>query len=316
MPVAIEGSPPPAPSARGCGILLSMVRTPPVEVRKALRAEVGFRCPVPGCGSPYLTWHHFDPPWREREHHDIVGMIALCLEHHAQADAGAFTREQLHAIKRAGGRGNPAPSGTLNWMREDLIAFIGGNFYVDITVAVQVGRYPVVRFNRDEANRVLVNVNLPSMSGEPRLRMEDNFWIETGDPKDLECPPSGRTIRAGYDNGDRISICFREIATKDEFVTRYPQDEIMNAALAASGVTLMDIALKVAVCFPVAVVEIELAIADTPVPLTARGTSVRGQNRVGTWVMDHPLGYIVRVPDDHPWAGVSDFEKSLRGDGG
>jgi hypothetical protein len=294
---------------------LGMLRTPPTAVRTALRTEVGFRCPVPGCGSPYLTWHHFDPPWRERQHHDIDGMIALCLEHHAHADAGAFTREELHAIKLAGGRDNPAPTGTLSWMRKDLIAFIGGNFYVDVAVAVQVGRHPIVWFNRDDQNRVLVNLHLPSMSGKGRLRMVDNFWIETGDPEDLECPPSGTTIKARYANGDRVSVRFREIESKEAFGARYPDDKIVSAALAEAGspMNLMDIALNVAVSFPVAVVEIELSIADTPVQLQASGTTVQDQNRVGAWVMDSPLGYVVRVPKDHPWAGVSEFEKSLRG---
>lgn len=30
------------------------------ETIAILRREVGFGCPV--CRSPFLTWHHFDPP--------------------------------------------------------------------------------------------------------------------------------------------------------------------------------------------------------------------------------------------------------------
>ncbi|MGH2946502.1 MAG: hypothetical protein ACRDPC_09645 [Solirubrobacteraceae bacterium] len=93
-----------------------------------------------------MTWHHFDPPWREREHHSSDGMVALCIAHHAQADAGAFTREELHRFKRDGVRSTSFPAATFNWMREDLIAFVGGIFYVDVAVAVQVGRYPIVWF--------------------------------------------------------------------------------------------------------------------------------------------------------------------------
>lgn len=78
-----------------------MNRTPPARIRERLRREVGFGCPVKGCGSPYLTWHHFDPPWSKHEHHEPNGMIALCREHHDQADAGAFTKDQLRAFKVA-----------------------------------------------------------------------------------------------------------------------------------------------------------------------------------------------------------------------
>ena len=39
-----------------------MNRTPPKKVIQTLRQEVGFGCPIPNCGNPYLEWHHFDPP--------------------------------------------------------------------------------------------------------------------------------------------------------------------------------------------------------------------------------------------------------------
>lgn len=124
-------------------------------------------------------------------------MIALCLQHHEQADVGTFTIEQLRDLKTA--RPQDVPAGRFNWMRDELIGFIGGNFYVDVAVAVQVGRHRVVWFNRDDDNRLLLNLYLPSMSGENRLQMEDNFWLETGSPVDLECPPSGGRVRASYE---------------------------------------------------------------------------------------------------------------------
>ena len=72
-----------------------MRREPPDSVKKILRKEVRFGCPIPGCNNPYLEWHHFDPPWAKEEHHRPEGMIALCNTHHKRADAGAFTIEQL-----------------------------------------------------------------------------------------------------------------------------------------------------------------------------------------------------------------------------
>lgn len=74
----------------------------PDRVRRALRSEVGFGCPVDGCGSPYLTYHHFDPPRRLRDHNEPQGMIALCRKHHDDAGGGAFTLEQLKDLKREG----------------------------------------------------------------------------------------------------------------------------------------------------------------------------------------------------------------------
>jgi len=74
-----------------------MSRTIPVPIRRELRKEVKFRCPL--CGSPFLTYHHFDPTWSEMERrgtedivHDPQGIIALCRKHHDIADGGAFTK--------------------------------------------------------------------------------------------------------------------------------------------------------------------------------------------------------------------------------
>ncbi|MEP7217736.1 MAG: hypothetical protein ABI876_02405 [Bacteroidota bacterium] len=98
-----------------------MNRTPPAEVRKALRQEVGFGCPIPGCANPYLEWHHFAPPWHIREHHDPEGMIALCAEHHKKADAGAFTDDQLRQFKQRGVDPAIEIKGRFDWLRNRLL---------------------------------------------------------------------------------------------------------------------------------------------------------------------------------------------------
>src|SRR4051794_11076039 len=101
-----------------------MGREPPASVRRQLAREVGFGCPVPRCGSPYLTWHHFDPPWSVKQGHDPSGMIALCRDHHPEADAGTFTIEQLRQMKRVGRDRALLLGGKFNWMREDLLAIV------------------------------------------------------------------------------------------------------------------------------------------------------------------------------------------------
>ncbi|WVV46823.1 hypothetical protein THH46_16005 [Pseudomonas sp. NA13] len=75
-------------------------KTIPSSVMLALRSEVGFGCPVKDCGNPYLEYHHFDPPVSVRAHNEPQGMIALCAQHHKKADGGAYTNEQLHALKK------------------------------------------------------------------------------------------------------------------------------------------------------------------------------------------------------------------------
>jgi len=94
-------------------------------VTEFLRREVNFGCPFPGCGSPFLTWHHFDPPWKSEQHHRPEGMIALCVEHASYADGDHYTKERLRDLKA-----NPfvrtALHHALPWEPESVTFKIGG----------------------------------------------------------------------------------------------------------------------------------------------------------------------------------------------
>jgi hypothetical protein len=92
-------------------------RDPYEWVKTALRQDVGFCCSVQDCGIPYLTWHHFDPPWRVEHHHRPEGMIALCREHADKADHGSFTDDQLRELKQEGRSRAAEVRGRFDWMR-------------------------------------------------------------------------------------------------------------------------------------------------------------------------------------------------------
>lgn len=199
-----------------------MNRTPPVPVRRALRQEVGFGCPVQDCGNPYLSWHHFDPPWSEREHHDPPGMIALCAEHHSKADAGAFDKEQLRQLKRDPFAKGRAVKGRFDWLRNELLLVVGGMFYLRTPIAVQVGGRPIVSTTRDSDGHALLNVNMLSTSGRPRMVMVESYWLSHGEPDDLECPPNGRLVAASYPGGDLLRVEFFKLADAAAVRERYP----------------------------------------------------------------------------------------------
>lgn len=189
-----------------------MNRKPPSEVLRELRREAGFGCPVPGCSSPYLYWHHFDPPWHERQHHDPAGMIALCAEHHGKADAGAFTREQLHALKASAQSDTVA--GRFDWLRRELIIRAGSNFYFGTPYILTYRTTPLIWFTRDPQDHILVNLRMLTRSAEPRLVMEESYWTLGGRPENVVCPPWGKLVDVKYSNGDRVRVEFRE--TQDE----------------------------------------------------------------------------------------------------
>lgn len=237
-----------------------MNRTPPATVRRQLRREVGFGCPVPRCGNPYLYWHHFDPSWAERQHHDPHGMIALCGQHHAMADAGAYTKEQLRDFKRGGAERAGELRGQFAWMRRKILAVLGGNFYYETPVIFEFRGEPIIWFNRDEEGYLLLNVGMLTVSGQPRVRIEDNFWLSRGNPDDLETPPSGKLLSVNYSNGDALKIEFFELESVAAARMRYAE-----AQLEQWGIP-----------FPMTAVEVHNRVGGTDIDFGPRETRLPG----------------------------------------
>lgn len=121
----------------------------PDEIKRILRAEVGFGCPVKGCGNPYLEYHHFDPPVHIKQHNNPDGMIALCTHHHKKADGGTYTVDQLHALKKDKANANLV-KGNLEWLRKDLLAVVGGNFYYETPRIITIDNIDLVSLIRDD----------------------------------------------------------------------------------------------------------------------------------------------------------------------
>lgn len=283
-------------------------REPPAAIRRQLAEEVGFGCPVEGCGSPYLTWHHFDPPWAERKHHDPAGMVALCRDHHPEADAGTFEPEELRRFKREGRDSSRALGARFNWMRTQLLAVVGGNFYYETPVAVQVQDIPVVWFNRDSTGRLLVNLQALTTSDEPRVVMLDNFWMTEGtDEREVRCPPSGRLVSASYPNGDCLKVEFRELVSVEELDKRYPPPTIpadVMEDLESLGRPVPELPRSHAervqhlgIEFPLAVVEITMKVANTDLELGPRTTLTGGAALTGCWVSGCQVGVQIGDPD-------------------
>ena len=240
-----------------------MTRNPPSHVKKALRAEIGFGCPVPGCGRPYLEWHHFDPPWHERHHHDAEGMIALCREHHIQADNGAFTKEQLHRFKRDGNKNWHQVSGNFSWLRNNLLVVLGGNFFYETLVILKLFAKPIIWFTRDANNYLLLNLYMLTTSGKQRAYIINNVWFNVGDEEDIECPPSAKRLKVSYPNGDLVSIEFFEIKAMAEFNKRYP-------GVKANGWPIV---------LPITAVEVTNIVANSNLIFSARKTKI-GQSHM------------------------------------
>lgn len=155
-----------------------MDRTPPTKVRDALKKEINFGCPVEECGSPYLSWHHFDPPWNVREHHDVPGMIALCPTHHAQADRGAFTVDQLRMMKEEPYMRTPIGlKGRFEWKRENLVLFAGGCWFVQPPFLIRSKAQNLIWMTKDDAGYEQLSISIRNSEGYEVFSMDRNDWI-------------------------------------------------------------------------------------------------------------------------------------------
>lgn len=260
-------------------------RKPPIAVLRQLRKEVGFHCPAPTangvCGSPFLTWHHFDPEWRVEKHHRPEGMIALCREHADKADNGSYTDDQLRRFKKRDLGDLVKVRGEFSWMRNKLVARVGGNFYVDNQIILAVTGLPMIWFERNEHDELMLNYR--HLSGN-RAVIENNVWmIETDDHMDVVAPPNGRTLEVRHDDG-RFSVSFREHSDADALASAY---EIANGG---------DVPLEPA-DYPVTVVEIVRTSKEGQFQLHPDRMVLPGNNSVsGCWFIGSRVAIEVTLP--------------------
>jgi hypothetical protein len=189
-------------------------------------------------------------------------MIALCAEHHAKADAGAFSGEQLRELKERGIACAHEVRGRFDWMRRDLLVVVGGSFYLETPVILELRGEPASWYNRDESGNLLLNFRMLTTSGEPRIRLEDNYWMGVGEPYDLESPPSGRFLKVSYPNGDRLQIEFFDLNSIEDLLKRYASAEGFVEELS----------------FPMTAVEIRNRVGGTDVNFGPNATSLPGKN--------------------------------------
>ncbi|MDR6982744.1 hypothetical protein J2X32_001362 [Rheinheimera pacifica] len=249
----------------------------PSKVKEILRREVGFGCPVNGCGNPYLEYHHFDPPVSVRAHNEPQGMIALCAHHHKKADGGAFTTEQLHALKLDKANAEFV-KGSLDWLRRDLLAVVGGVFYYETPKIIVIDDHEVVSLKRDDEGYLRLSINMLSLKAEERLVVKDNSWENIGNPVDLRSPPQGKELEVKYANGDYLYIRFSELNSPNEATKRYKNDLFEN---------------NKNIIFPITVVEVNMTIGGTNIQLSPESTAFGGGNISGGFMSNCNCGILL-----------------------
>lgn len=194
-------------------------------------------------------------------------MIAMCGEHHDKADAGAFTKDQLRAFKRSGAEHAEEVRGRFDWMRHNLLTVVGGNFFYETPDIFLFRGQRSIWLNRDEEGYLMLNVRMLTTSGESRMVIEDNFWLNRGDPEDLESPPSGKLLHVKYSNGDMLKVRFFELESVAATQKRYSEARPERWD----------------VPYPIAAVEVQNRVGGTNIAFGPRGTTFLGASMTGNF---------------------------------
>jgi len=144
-------------------------------------------------------------------------------------------------------------------------------FYYETPIALRIGDRPIVWFNRDGSDRILLNASMLTTSGESRLEMRDNFWITEGaNIRTIRVPAKLEKLVFGhYQNGDRLRIAFREVESIDALDRRYPikvassrQRSQRESLQPRDILSHASAAAMAGVQFPIAVAEISMRVTD------------------------------------------------------
>jgi hypothetical protein len=201
-----------------------MDRTPPKEILEKLRREVNFGCPVANCGVPYLTWHHFDPPWRVREHHDPNGMIALCHTHHDIAEGDRWTVDQLRQMKRQPFITGNSVSASYDYLRKKVVCRVG-NLAYNARNVLEIDGERVIGFERDGQGYDRLNVLIRGRDNSIIMEMKNNFWtVFLPTLYDLKCSAQGKEMEIlSKDFQTRFEMRFDELtphSLRDQFPSK------------------------------------------------------------------------------------------------
>jgi len=188
---------------------LSVSRRPPADVLRQLREEVNYSCPI--CGSPFLSWHHFDPPYHVRPHHNPDGMIALCPLHHKMADSGMYSVDQLRILKHKQSDASHIAC-RWPWDPENIAFFFGGNILFGARPVLSIRGNSVLRtypgkFTQDDVSRVLFDLTLRTRDGRLIARMEKNlFEAYTANLKDFVFTPGANRFEIWHTSGTKLRL--------------------------------------------------------------------------------------------------------------
>lgn len=101
-------------------------------------------------------------------------MIALCREHHDEADGGNFTTEKLRQLKRTKHSIETVKGSFPSWEQKSILVRLGGNYCGGSSSGIAVNGQPLVGLSKTTDGLLNMSFTLWDESGDQVLRVKDN----------------------------------------------------------------------------------------------------------------------------------------------
>ena len=176
--------------------------------REKLRKEVNYVCPardVKGpCSSLFLTWHHFDPPFKNCREHIPSGIIALCSNHASRADAGEYSMNKLKYWKN-----NPNVTDiaqireNVGFLHEnDLIVNLANSYLKENRANIKC-EDSYINIHKDQNGLILFNMKIKDIGNQDLFYMRDNVFQPATQDIVIECKPKSINLKI---KGERTEV--------------------------------------------------------------------------------------------------------------
>jgi hypothetical protein len=130
-------------------------------------------------------------------------MIALCREHHDEADQGLFSAGQLRSLKKAKRSTEDVKGSYPSWGKPNILVRIGGSYVGGSMVVLSVTGRPVVTLSRHEEGMLSLSFSLHDEQGRPVVIMEENvFEAYPQNIHDLEVAARKGSVRVWLTSSD------------------------------------------------------------------------------------------------------------------
>ena len=152
-------------------------------------------------------------------------MIALCSEHHGEADDGHYSPDELRALKNKRLTPEAVRGEFPSWEKPNLLLRVGGSYFGGCKAVISIAQEPIIELTKNEVGMLSLSFVLRNEAGEIIVAMHENaFDASPGDVHDLDVATRKGRVRVWLARRDiGLDLSFKRL-TLQELEIKLSQD--------------------------------------------------------------------------------------------